>query len=171
LDAGREEEGVKRILSEVPVEADGSVHFQAPAGRSLFFQLLDADRRCLQTMRSFSGLMPGERRGCLGCHEQHSTSPPQQSGIALGRAPTGLSPPPWGMESIGYERFVYLGEPEVRALGDPDFPGIDRLPIRPRVDMVPAIERPRRQGCAHGAFRTVPEGRRRSLRFAGVPLA
>jgi hypothetical protein len=28
---------------------------------------------------------------------------------------------------------VYLGEPEVRALGDPDFPGIDRLPTRPRV--------------------------------------
>ena len=37
-----QEEGVKRILSEVPVEADGSVHFKAPAGRALFFQLLDA---------------------------------------------------------------------------------------------------------------------------------
>ena len=30
-----QEEGVKRILSEVPVEADGSVHFEAPAGRAL----------------------------------------------------------------------------------------------------------------------------------------
>ena len=37
---------------------------------------------------------------------------------------------------------VYLGEPEVRALGDPDFPGIDRLPIRPRVATAPVIERP-----------------------------
>ncbi|NUQ63475.1 MAG: PD40 domain-containing protein, partial [Pirellulales bacterium] len=58
-----QEEGVKRILSEVPVETDGSVHFVAPAGYSLFFQLLDGDRRCVQTMRSFTVLMPGERRG------------------------------------------------------------------------------------------------------------
>ena len=101
-----QEEGVKRILSEVPVEADGSVHFQAPAGRALFFQLLDADRRCLHTMRSFTGLMPGEQRGCVGCHEGHSTAPPRQSGLALQRPPTELSPPPWGTESISYERFA-----------------------------------------------------------------
>lgn len=260
-----QEEGVKRILSEVPVEADGSVHFAAPAGRALYFQLLDADRRCLQTMRSFSGLMPGEQRGCVGCHELHSSVPPPQQGLALRRPPTPLSPPPWGTESISYERFVqpvldrycvrchagtaaaaaepnlalrpgtsvfrepyltlvgpagwgnpisggrpgygiagaipvesgygmndpqalgtlqpmqhlsytsrlielassgkhyevrvdelakhrliawvdacapYMGEEELRALGDPDFPGIDRLPIRPRVATAPVIDRP-----------------------------
>ena len=271
-----QEEGVKRILSEVPVEADGSVHFVAPAGYSLHFQLLDADRRCLQTMRSFTGLMPGERRGCVGCHELHSTAPPlhgaapaAQPGaslpLALQRPPTELSPPPWGTESISYERFVqpvldrycvqchrgeapdsyepdlrlrpghgpfqepyltlvgpaawgysappgpgygianvipvesmdptmndpaalatlppmqylsygsrlvelaasgehygvqvdelnlrrlmawvdscgvYKGEEDIRALGDPDFPGIERLPIRPRVATAPVIERP-----------------------------
>ena len=53
-----QEEAVKRILSEVPIEPDGSVHFQAPAGRTLFFQLLDAERRCVQTMRSFTGPFP-----------------------------------------------------------------------------------------------------------------
>jgi hypothetical protein len=36
----------------------------------------------------------------------------------------------------------YMGEEEVRALGDPDFPGIERLPIRPRVATAPVIERP-----------------------------
>jgi hypothetical protein len=36
----------------------------------------------------------------------------------------------------------YLGEEEVRALGDPDFPGIERLPIRPRVASAPVIIRP-----------------------------
>ncbi len=260
-----QEEGVKRILSEVPVEADGSVSFQAPAGRSLYFQLLDSDRRCLQTMRSFTGLMPGEQRGCAGCHEMHSTTPPRQGGLALRRPPTGLSPPPWGTESISYERFAqpvldrycvkchagkagaadepnlalrpghnvfkepyltlvgpagwgnpvapgrpgygiaaaipvessfdqndpralttlrpmqylshksrlielcaggrhygvtvdplslhrltawvdaccpFMGEEELRALGDPDFPGIERLPVRPRVATAPVIERP-----------------------------
>jgi hypothetical protein len=260
-----QEESVKRILSEVPVESDGSVYFEAPAGRTLFFQLLDAERRCVQTMRSFTGLMPGEQRGCVGCHELHSTAPPVQSGIALRRPPTELSPPPWGAESISYERFVqpvldrycvqchqgkapgeaepnlalrpghdvfkepyltlvgpagwdnpvaggkpgygiagaipvesaygqndprglttlppmqylsyrsrlielassgkhydvkvdplslhrliawvdaccpFLGEEELRAQGDPDFPGIERLPIRPRVATAPVVERP-----------------------------
>ena len=260
-----QEEGVKRILSEVPVEADGSVYFKAPAGLTLYFQLLDADRRCLQTMRSFTGLMPGEQRGCVGCHELHSTAPPKRRGLALMRPPTEFSGPPWGTESIGYERFAqpvldrycvkchrrdapqfvepdlalrpghdvfkepyltlvgpagwgnpdaggqpgygiagaipvessygqndsrglttlrpmqylsyksrlielaaggehydvkvdpvslrrliawvdaccpYMGEEEVRAQGDPDFPGIERLPIRPRVGTAPVIDRP-----------------------------
>jgi len=101
-----QEEGVKRILSEVPVEADGSVHFKVPAGKALHFQLLDEHRRCLQTMRSFTGVMPGEVRGCLGCHEMHSASPAPQAGRAASRPPNELMPPPWGTQSIGYERLV-----------------------------------------------------------------
>jgi hypothetical protein len=101
-----QEEGVKRILSEVPVERDGSVHFKAPAGRALFFQLLDGQYRCLQTMRSFSGVLPGEVHSCVGCHESHSTAPPNRPGLALRRPPTELTPPPWGEESISFERFV-----------------------------------------------------------------
>ena len=101
-----QEEGVKRILSVVPVEADGSVHFRVPAGRALHFQLLDEHYRCLQTMRSFTGVMPGEVRGCVGCHELHSTAPPLKAGLAPQRPATGLSPPPWGTASIGYERFA-----------------------------------------------------------------
>jgi hypothetical protein len=259
-----QEEGVKRILSEVPVEADGSVYFEAPAGQAVYFQVLDRERRCVQTMRSFTGLMPGERRGCVGCHEAHSSVPAPQGGLALRRPPTSPSPPPWGTESISYERFAqpvldrycvkchqgrepgpadpnlalrpghnvfkepyltlvgpagwgnpvhggrpgygianaipvegyspndpqglttlrpmqylscksrlielaaggrhydvkvdplslhrliawvdacspFMGEEELRAQGDPDFPGIERLPIRPRVATAPVIQRP-----------------------------
>jgi hypothetical protein len=36
----------------------------------------------------------------------------------------------------------YRGEPEVRAVDDPNFPGIERLPIRPRVRTAPVIDRP-----------------------------
>jgi hypothetical protein len=57
-------------------------------------------------MRSFAGLMPGEVRGCVGCHESHSTTPPRSAGLAFRRPPTELTPPPWGQESIGFERFV-----------------------------------------------------------------
>jgi hypothetical protein len=101
-----QEDGVKRILGTVPVEPDGSVHFQVPPGKPLHFQLLDEHYRALQTMRSFSGVMPGEHRGCVGCHESHSVAPTGGSARALRRAPSRLSAPPWGDESIGYERFV-----------------------------------------------------------------
>jgi hypothetical protein len=36
----------------------------------------------------------------------------------------------------------FMGEEELRALGDPDFANIDQLPIRPRVSSAPVIERP-----------------------------
>jgi hypothetical protein len=36
----------------------------------------------------------------------------------------------------------YLGDEELRALPDPEFPGIELLPIRPRVKTAPVIERP-----------------------------
>ncbi len=100
-------EGVKRILGTVPIEEDGSVSFYAPAGTALHFQLLDEKYRALQTMRSFSGVMPGEQRGCLGCHESHSRAPVYRGkALALGRKPQVIEPPPWGDESVSYPRFV-----------------------------------------------------------------
>lgn len=59
----------KGILGDVPVEADGSVYVEVPADRFVFFQLLDADKMMVQSMRSGTSLMPGERAGCVGCHE------------------------------------------------------------------------------------------------------
>lgn len=99
-------EAVKRIVTTVPVEPDGSVYFEAPPGQALFFQLLDEQQRAVHTMRSFTGVLPGERRGCVGCHRMHSLAPPNQAGLAAKHPPTPLSPPPWGSESISYERFV-----------------------------------------------------------------
>jgi hypothetical protein len=101
-----QEDAVKRILGTVPVNKDGSVYFKAPSGKMLYFQLLDEYYRALQTMRSFTGLMPGERRGCIGCHEQRTNAPPNRRSEALASAPAEITPPPWGDESIGYERFV-----------------------------------------------------------------
>jgi len=46
-----QEEGVKRVLSIVPVESDGSVYFKVPPGRSVYFQLLDEQHRCLHTFK------------------------------------------------------------------------------------------------------------------------
>jgi len=105
--SGVQSEGVKRILGTVPIEKDGSLAFEAPAGIPLHFQLLDENFLALQTMRSFTGVMPGERRGCLGCHERHSAaSPPAARAIALKRQPSRITPPPWGDDTVGFERYV-----------------------------------------------------------------
>lgn len=99
-------EGVKRLLGTVPIERDGSVSLSAPPGMPLHFQLLDERGRALQTMRSFVGVMPGEHRGCLGCHESHSRAPAQESGIALRRDPHSIEPPPWSDTTVSYPRYV-----------------------------------------------------------------
>jgi hypothetical protein len=105
--SGVQSEGVKRVLGTVPIEPDGSVAFRAPSGVALHFQLLDEGHRALQTMRSFTGVMPGESRGCLGCHEMHSTTPVvDYQGAALARQPSAITPPPWGLDSVSYDRYV-----------------------------------------------------------------
>ena len=95
-------DGVKRVLGTVPVHADGSVNFNAPSGVALHFQLLDENHRTLQTMRSFANVMPGESRGCLGCHEMHSRAPHQDYGNvkALRSKPDEITPVPWAYDDV-----------------------------------------------------------------------
>jgi len=66
---------LKRILGTVPVGADGSVAFEAPAQTPLQFQLLDADGLAVMTMRSLVYVQPGELAGCVGCHEPRKDTP------------------------------------------------------------------------------------------------
>ncbi len=85
----------KRILGDAPVEADGSAYFEVPAGRFVFFQALDADGMMVQSMRSGTTLQPGERSGCVGCHEYRLSSMPslaESSPLALKRPASKLRP-------------------------------------------------------------------------------
>lgn len=77
---------VKKILGVVPLEEDGSVSFEAPSGKHIFFQLLDKDMKMIQTMRSGVSLMPGEVNGCIGCHEDRLSVPiPKGTPMAMKR--------------------------------------------------------------------------------------
>jgi hypothetical protein len=82
----------KRVLGTVPVEADGSAYFTAPAGRFVYFQLLDQRGRMIHSMRSGTMLQPGERQGCVGCHENRlgSASGVRGASLALSRPPSEL---------------------------------------------------------------------------------
>ena len=63
----------KQVLGTVPVEADGSAYFRAPARVALAFQALDELGQAVQVMRSVAYLQPGETAGCVGCHEPRHT--------------------------------------------------------------------------------------------------
>ncbi len=102
---------VNRCLGLVPVEEDGSAHFEVPALRSLYFHVLDKDGRMLMTQGSDFHVMPGEERGCIGCHEERKgiTSPPSRKrpSLAVRKPPVRPAMPKWGTRGIiEYETVV-----------------------------------------------------------------
>lgn len=74
---------VKRILGIVDVYDDGSAMFKVPSDTPVYFQLLNQDGEMVQTMRSWSTLMPGETFSCIGCHEDKNTVPPSNGNATL----------------------------------------------------------------------------------------
>lgn len=96
----------KASLGTVPIEKDGSANFLAPAGKVLYFQLLDGEYNELQRMRSVIQLQPGERRSCVGCHENRRSSPQPHGGSALLKPPHHLKAPPWGAGAFDYQQVV-----------------------------------------------------------------
>ncbi|MCP4785323.1 MAG: hypothetical protein GY903_04830 [Fuerstiella sp.] len=82
----------KRILGTAPVEVDGSAYFTVPAGRFVYFQLLDERGMMIHSMRSGTMLQPGERKGCVGCHDNYKDSTsPQLVSAALTKPPRKLA--------------------------------------------------------------------------------
>jgi hypothetical protein len=81
------------ILGEAPVHPDGSVYLQLPAKTPLRLETLDGDGRVLQAMKSWIWVMPGERRGCIGCHADRELSPPNRHVLALRKGPLEIGLP------------------------------------------------------------------------------
>ncbi|MBN2036694.1 MAG: hypothetical protein JW768_08145 [Chitinispirillaceae bacterium] len=81
----------KKILGTTPIMSDGSAAFIVPARVPVYFQLLDSLGQVVQTMRSWSTLMPGEVFSCLGCHEDKNESPGPQP-VPIANVPTPLEP-------------------------------------------------------------------------------
>jgi len=67
---------VKIVLGDAKIEADGSACFEVPACVPIYFQVLDERGFAIQSMRSWVSLQPGEKLGCVGCHEHKNTAPP-----------------------------------------------------------------------------------------------
>jgi len=97
----------KQVLGTVPVEADGSAYFRAPASVPLSLQALDARGQAVQMMRSVTYLQPGEKASCVGCHEARSEAAPGGPvARALERAPSRIETGPEGSRPLSYPRLV-----------------------------------------------------------------
>jgi hypothetical protein len=100
-------ESARMLLGTVPVEADGSAYFRAPARKPIYFQAVDASGRAVQTMRSVTYLQPGERRGCVGCHERRNTSMEMNTpALAMRRAASVIEPGPDGTLPMSFPLLV-----------------------------------------------------------------
>ena len=78
----------------------------APANKPLYFQAVDAAGRAVHGMRSVVYLQPGERRGCVGCHEPPGTTPAARPVLAAHRAPSPIQPGPDGTQPFGYTQLI-----------------------------------------------------------------
>jgi len=97
------------ILGTVPVEEDGSAHFEVPANRALILIALDKEGRAVKRMQSFLSVMPGEVNSCIGCHEDRRPAPSSVNNaelMAMQRAPSKVTPVPGIPEVIDYPRDI-----------------------------------------------------------------
>ena len=93
----------KIYLGIVPVREDGSVYFEVPSGRAVYFQLLDKDYRLIRSMRTFIQAAQGTTRSCVGCHEY---GPPELTDAGATRYPKDavetLREESWGSGYLDY---------------------------------------------------------------------
>lgn len=100
---------IKKILGVVPVELDGSAYFEAPGGKGLYFQALDADGRMIQSQRTFVQSVPGVTRSCMGCHVSEDNLAPVSRNnrpLALQKPPAQLQPESWGGGFVDYPTMI-----------------------------------------------------------------
>ncbi len=127
---------VKHVLGTVDVEEDGSCYFECPSRVPVFFQLLDAQGRMIQNMRSWTMVLPGETFACVGCHEDknESINADASSGanatIAAGKVPQKIKPffEPGDEPVQEMDRFLTDEEKAAIAYLGPNAPQADDVP-------------------------------------------
>lgn len=79
--------GVDSSLGIVEVEKDGSVYLKIAADMPFRIRTLDAKGATVNGPGGWYWLRPNERRGCVGCHEDHETVPANRYAIAVSKEP------------------------------------------------------------------------------------
>ncbi|MCL2709693.1 MAG: hypothetical protein FWE95_02335 [Planctomycetaceae bacterium] len=133
-----EQTNARGVLGTVPVEEDGSVFFEVPHGKPIYFQALDEHGRAVQSMRSATYLHAGEQLTCIGCHE-NKWSVHQGTGMASAfqRPPSKLQRDVSGSFPLSFVKLVQpvLDAKCVHCHGDKDSPLATGLPVKHEFDL------------------------------------
>jgi hypothetical protein len=79
--------GLNSSLGIVTVEEDGSFYLKAMADTPFRIQTLDENGKVLNGPCSWIWLRPNERRGCIGCHEDHELAPENNVPLSVRKDP------------------------------------------------------------------------------------
>ena len=82
--------GLDSTLGTVQVEEDGSFYLKVMADTPFQIQAVDNDGHVLQGPCDWIWLRPNERRGCVGCHEDHELAPDNRVPLAVKKSPVSL---------------------------------------------------------------------------------
>jgi len=97
----------RRIVADIPIEEDGSFHIEVPPMTPLYLQVLDERHAAVETLRSWIWVMPMEKRGCIGCHEDREMTPPNRFVKANMRHGWKLTIPPERRRTVGFRDKVW----------------------------------------------------------------
>ena len=95
----------RRFVGEAPVEKDGSLNVEVPAGTPMLLQTLDERGLALATC-GWIWVQPKETRGCVGCHEDPGLIPENLYVEALRRPSNRLVLPPEQRRSVSFRADV-----------------------------------------------------------------
>jgi len=76
-----------RLIATLPLAEDGSVFFTVPADTPLRFRTVDGNGQTILDSGGWVWVRPGERRSCIGCHEDRELAPPNRVPEALAGGP------------------------------------------------------------------------------------
>jgi hypothetical protein len=82
--------GIDSSLGVIQVEKDGSFYLKVMADKPFQIRALDENGRVLQKHCGWIWLRPNERRGCVGCHENHEQVPENRVPVAVKNLPVGV---------------------------------------------------------------------------------
>jgi hypothetical protein len=74
----------------VPVEPDGSFYIKAKADTPFSIRVVDQDGNQVGKACDWIWLRPNERRGCVGCHEDHELAPENRLPLAVENMPVAV---------------------------------------------------------------------------------
>jgi len=82
--------GIDSTLGVVQVEEDGSFYLKVMADKPFQIQTIDEKGRVLHGPCGWIWLRPNERRGCVGCHEDHELVPENRVPLSVKKLPVNI---------------------------------------------------------------------------------